>query len=481
MNYSNDTIPNAGGTSQPVWTPFPTNSLPAPMRNYAEEAAAAIGCDVAMLAVPMLPVVAAAIGASRRLFVKGHAEDAWEEPAILWSGIVAPSGSYKTPALKKACGPVKKIQSRLFTEWKAQTANAEKGQGKDIPPPPRVMASDVTIEALAVLLQANPRGLLYQTDEMSRWLGSMDLYKDRGAGAARGKWLEVTEGDELTVDRKGSPVPVHVKYPAVSITGGIQPRILPGMLTAEDAAAGLDARILFAAPPMMPTRWSDRIISPETSAEYRTTIERLFKLRLAGDDPRMLTLTPEAKRLLVRFFDENGVVLDEEHEESRRAFLSKNVRTALRIALVLRVVRSVADLPLADPDDPDPDESWRDVADPVEACDMAAGVEIAQWFVRERDRLKATIADPKAVERDRLAGLIRNRGGEVRPRELMRQNSKRFPTAAAAEAALRDLAEAGLGKIEVVRPGPTGGQPTTIFKLAAAAMPADHAAAENPF
>ena len=90
----------------------------------------------------------------------------------------------------------------------------------------RVIVSDTTVEALAPLLQANPRGLLLFRDEIAGWLNSMGQYKN-GRGDDQAKWLEVHGARALRIDRKtGDDHFIYVERAAVSVVGGIQPGIL---------------------------------------------------------------------------------------------------------------------------------------------------------------------------------------------------------------------------------------------------------------
>src|SRR5262249_23238583 len=87
------------------YQPFPVNALPAPLAEYVREGALALGCDPAYLALPVLAVVASAIGNTRRIRLKGD----WEEPAVLWTGLIADSGTLKSPAWDKGVGPLFRI------------------------------------------------------------------------------------------------------------------------------------------------------------------------------------------------------------------------------------------------------------------------------------------------------------------------------------------------------------------------------------
>ena len=88
------------------------------------------------------------------------------------------------------------------------------------------MAQDVTIEATQDILQDSPAGILYYSDELSGWFGSMDKYSGvRGSAKDRAFWLESYNGGSYTVDRiqRGT---VFVEHLSVSMLGGIQPETI---------------------------------------------------------------------------------------------------------------------------------------------------------------------------------------------------------------------------------------------------------------
>jgi hypothetical protein len=133
-----------------------------------EESAAAIGCDPALVALPLLAALAAAIGNSRRLTLKGD----WTEPALLWCVTVVESGTRKSPALDAALRFARERQATAFAEHavevqKYKAAQAAGGDKAEPDPPKRCLVADVTVEALALRLQESPRGLLLERDELS--------------------------------------------------------------------------------------------------------------------------------------------------------------------------------------------------------------------------------------------------------------------------------------------------------------------------
>ena len=104
-------------------------------------------------------------------------------------------------------------------KWKDEVAQAiEAGQGAppkpaqalDIKPfvAPRLYVNDSTIERLAPLLEARPRGIIYIADELARLFLNMQRYSN---GSDREFWLEAWDGGSYVVERQGRP-PIVVPY-----------------------------------------------------------------------------------------------------------------------------------------------------------------------------------------------------------------------------------------------------------------------------
>jgi hypothetical protein len=252
----------------PPWRPFPTAVLPPPIRDYVEAGAHAMKCDTAYIALPMLAGLASAIGATLRITIK----PGWYEPAVVWASVVAESGTMKSPAQSLALQPLRVAQDwqldqlpELLRQYECDKAlyDADYGQWKrkgragGEPPPEkpqeprahRFIVNDITIEALAEILAANPRGVLAAVDELAAWLGGFDQYRS-GRGSDAAKWLSIYRAESLIVDRKTGPTKtVFVKRAAVSLAGTIQPQALRRSLGDEYFDNGLAARLLLASPP----------------------------------------------------------------------------------------------------------------------------------------------------------------------------------------------------------------------------------------
>jgi len=159
-----DAASSARVVGTPAWQPFPVGALPEPVGRYVQEAADSIGCDRAFVALPLLSVLAGAVGTSTRIQLKPD----WQEPAVVWTGIVGDSGTHKSPALNKATSflgeqdahEIRAFQDAIAAheiEQKQYEANLKTWQRKPNGFPPiepqapvcrRYVVSDVTVEAL---------------------------------------------------------------------------------------------------------------------------------------------------------------------------------------------------------------------------------------------------------------------------------------------------------------------------------------------
>lgn len=477
-------VPEAG-TPEPVpaFVPFPVDVLPEPVRSFVIEGAKAIGCDTSYVALPLIPAIAAAIGNTFRIRLKLG----WEEPPIVWTGIVGESGTMKTPAFRLAVKPTREAQKQAFKthkldvemfaaeylQYEAELAawkqKAKQGKASDDPPKkPEVPAavryhvSDTTVEALAPILRDNPRGVLLTRDELTGWLASFDRYagKGRGGGDAA-HWLSMFNGEAMTIDRKsGTPPTIHVPIAAVCLTGGIQPGRLAAMMSQEHRESGMLARIVFADPPRKAKRWTEAVVDPRTEAAMNSVMGRLFGLKMDCDEfdpadvfPRVVDLAPDGKVAWIAFYNEHA------HEQvslsgDEAAAWSKLEGYAARFSLIIHLLRWAA----GDPSVPDP-------LTPVDEKAVAAGVVLTRWFGAEALRVYATLAETEEERRVRqLVAWIERHGGKVTVHCLSHDNRKYKGKPEFARADLNLAALAGFGSWQLVQ-NPKGGPPTEVFQL----------------
>lgn len=447
---------------------FPVDTLPESIASFVRTGSSAFGCDPAMLALPVLTACASAIGNTRRI----HIRDGWDEPAIIWSVIIAESGSMKSPAFRLAVRPLQEIQNDAFKTYSEELENNQNQQKRyeadlaawkkkpngdppeapEEPAAPRCLVGDTTVEALAPILAPNPRGVLLARDEIAGWIGSFGRYSGK-ASADVSHWLSMFNADSITVDRKTGPQKIiQVDHAAVWVCGGIQPGIFRRELGQQHRENGLAARLLLAMPPRRPKRWTDEGIPPAEEAKYALLIEKLRELTPNPNteqfEPIKLHFSPAAKAVWAVFYDAHNLELSQLSGDLA-AVWSKMEAYAARLALIHHLVRGAG---------------GEEVGPTVDEESMLAGVALAKWFCHEARRVYQLLdEDEEQCEIRQKVELIKGLGGTTRVRDWQRQRG--FKTSEDACADLSLLDEAGLGEFMDEPIGSKGGRPSRVFVL----------------
>ncbi|QDV05618.1 hypothetical protein Poly30_11160 [Planctomycetes bacterium Poly30] len=462
--------PPVGTPQRASFEPFPAQVLPESLRRYASDGATSIGCDVSFVAMPMLSALATSIGAGWRIRLK----PGWTEPAILWTLLVGESGSAKSPAIKLALAPLQAAQSRAMEgfaaneaarkalraahlervdEWAKSGGDGDPPIEPELPPCPRWIMNDVTIEAVAKLLSEQPNGLLLARDEVSGWVKGFDRYSG-AKGAEVGQWLSMYDGDSLIVDRKSAGT-ICIPVASVSVTGGIQPRILRRVISGEHSENGFAARFLMARPPKLAALWTDVHVSDEVRSSVYATFQRL----LDGQDTaavctRFLELDDAAQARFIAFHDEQKretIELD----GILASMWNKHTATAARLALLLFLAREA--------------EEGREVDEKsrIDLWAVEGAIQLMRWFGVQARTMATELSETDAQRGDReLLEHIERRGGSVTARELVQNLRRLFPRVNVAEKALDALVATGQLTLDRPPAGPSGGRPSKRYVIA---------------
>ena len=304
---------------------FPIDALTQPWRDWLERASHGAGVTPGQVVIPLLGVASSLLGTARRV----RASRAWSEPLSLWTSVVGFSGSGKTPGLdvtKRALAIIERSRKHKLGElqrahdrrvetanaaskkWKAEVKEAvESGRPAPEMPPqamppgefvaPRLYASDATIERLAVLLQARPRGMVMICDELAGLFLNMGRYSN---GSDREFWLETWNGGHHVVERQGRPA-VTLDHLLIGMTGGFQPDKLARSFEGNDD--GIYARMLFSWPQEPEFRHLSNEVA-EVEPEFQTALMRLIDLPSEEDGVfvvRSVPLSGDAAEMFEQF------------------------------------------------------------------------------------------------------------------------------------------------------------------------------------
>ncbi len=482
-----ETVNRASGGKDPStgaggFVRFPVEALPWPLDRFVSEGAESLRCDPCFIALPLLSMLAGAVGNSRRIRIKRD----WSEPCLIWSVIVAHSGTMKSPAWELALRPMREAQHAAFVAYKAarevfdrdrmefdaaladwRKQGRKRGEAAPVQPvepvPTRHIVEDITIERLAEMLEEQPRGLLLAVDELAAWFGGFNRYAN-GKGSDAERWLSIHRAGPITSDRKSTAKKlIYVPRAAVSVTGGIQLATLGRVLRSREFIDnGTAARLLVAMPPRRPKQWTDAELSEEMQASLDHIVRQLLSLEFGLDEhgspvPITLPFTTEARTAFVRFFNQHNreqALLGDD----LAATWSKLEAYVPRLALLFHLVRVAAN----DPNIETPDA--------VDSQSLESAITLIRWFANEARRVYGLLGSGDDSEESRRRWLAieaaQQHGGRITVRELMRSRAG-FTLADDAEQTLNALVAAGLMWREQSSPGKAGGRPTVRFVLTA--------------
>lgn len=180
--------------------PFTPAELPPQLGAYPQLFAELTGIDPSILLSAAVAAAAAAI--TDRIQICGASSSSWFTQARLWTFVVAPPGSGKTPGQRAMLDPLWRLHRELDEQWRKEVAALEMSEDEPKRPPrPRVIVGDTTLEALSEVLADNERGVLIAAEEFDSWIGAMDQYRSGGIGRDRGEWLRLFDGGPHSIER----------------------------------------------------------------------------------------------------------------------------------------------------------------------------------------------------------------------------------------------------------------------------------------
>jgi hypothetical protein len=460
----------------PPASPFPIDVFPAKIQRYCRELSETMLAPTDFAGVSILTTAGAAIGQTVNIQVK----TGWIEPPLLFSVLVAPPGKTKSPVIRAVVRPLAEINERLreqskndWREWKRAKDNCEPGEDPGPEPPQhRKTVKDITREALALVLQDNPAGILCDPDEATSWVSSFNEYKSKGSD--RQFWLSIWSCSEISVDRKSRRESIQVKFPFASMLGSIPPAMLGVLGDDQGRNDGFLDRIIFVYPGLFPRQqWTDTELSNEVQADWGRVINRLCSTPMLGDGvkrPNVVTFSLEAKQRFVAWFNEiNDEMESPSFLESQAGAWSKLRAHAARFALILSRIRCASEMVPVESEILGGLISEFAPISPIELIDVEGAIKLATYFkshiLRVDHQMTGGLASPDA--RQIVNWIKRKKVKTFRSADIATDLRRFYDEPEKLVDALTYLAERGVirHRTETSDPGKKGRKPTPGFEV----------------
>jgi len=307
----------------------------------------------------------------------------FEVPPILWGGLVGEARGGEYRLVNTLIRPLKAVHGWLevryldqLDEYKAAMRRyrrrAMAGDPPERPKRIKLYTNEWTIKAIGRILSQQPeRGLLVDADWMMKFLLGTNIWQC-GRGKDLYRWLKLYDGDALKIER-GTAGFIFVRYPSVSIVGGLRPYGLREFWKkCVKRSSNLWSCFAWAEVPFMHDPDDDTRPYPHPRELLTITYYRLLKF------------PPVQHRL-----DEDGLQLWNEWERDfdRRIFsepldllrtvLIRTKERAARIALVLHWLQAAC--------------SKVPPSEVIPANTLGKGMELALWLEKQAEAIVATV------------------------------------------------------------------------------------------
>lgn len=292
----------------------------------------------------------------------------------LYMAMIGSSSVNKSAPLKAAYAPISNLNKELYEVYKREADNTSKDDKK--PKRRQLWTSDVTPEAIHILMRNNPHGITGKFDELRDKFDNMNRY-NKGDGLS--KELSFYMGEEASIDRVGADS-FLLSETYFNQIGGLQADFFAKYFLREDlVGVGYSSRWCFAyGTATKPKRGRKRALDNEIATAYNDNIVKIFREGEKHRD-KLFEFSEKAKELLDDFIfkqDMEAYKLSIENDKNVMIqVIRKSVIVAERIALLSHVIKI----------------NFDGVADYEISTDaMQYGIDVADYFVSSFARLLET-------------------------------------------------------------------------------------------
>lgn len=327
---------------------FPVSVFPTIFRDLINDLSRSLNFPPDYTGIAVLVALSTIIGTTVKVKVKAT----WYEYPALYCCLIGNAGSNKTHPINIVFSPLKEVDKvnhndfiaryKEFEEYK-KMSKEERSSMKEVEEPKltKSILTNFTPEVLDKRLNENPRGCTILSDEMPTFFELMNNYSK---GDQIGNYLTFWSNQPRTIDRVGSPVPIYLDIPYLSIIGGLQVRMLSNAFPMKKLNNGFFSRFLFAYPDIVIKQSiNDNESDPILFQKYADFIKGYYYNNVvseteSGLDSRVLTFTPEAKDFFYQWHKEYCALVNEHQKTIKGEIASKFDIHFVRLALLLQIM-----------------------------------------------------------------------------------------------------------------------------------------------
>lgn len=256
----------------------------------------------------------------------------------LYMAMIGSSSVNKSAPLKAAYTPISNLNKEFYEAYKREADNTSKDDKK--PKRRQLWTSDVTPEAIHILMRDNPHGITGKFDELRDKFDNMNRY-NKGDGLS--KELSFYMGEETSIDRVWADS-FLLSETYFNQIGGLQADFFAKYFLREDLiGVGYSSRWCFAAgTATKPKRGRKKALDSVIATTYNDNVATIFREGEKHRD-KLFEFSEKAKELLDDFIfmqDTKAYELSIKNDNNVMIqVLRKSVIVAERIALLSHAVK----------------------------------------------------------------------------------------------------------------------------------------------
>ncbi len=327
--------------------PFPFDIFPKELLNVINRLSESLHVEPELIASTMLTIISGAIGNTLKISPKSG----YEVALFLWLIIIADSGYGKSPIIQTLLKHVKQLQAKAYQDFQSelktyekQLRNANQDKSIDMPEKPKLkhrFVSDCTVEALAIVFENDGRGVNISLDEIEGLISGFNQYKGKGNDGQHYK--ELFNCQSWKIDRKSGVKFIHNK--GASITGGIQPKVMPKVFNTAFFDDGFIQRFLLLIAENRPLKFSRQAITEKTISYWIDLLNYCYAIPLILDEagfvkPKVLILSNKALDIYEKFYNDYGSKMPFLSDRAREFIPKLRAYYSLKFAGVLHVIEA---------------------------------------------------------------------------------------------------------------------------------------------
>ena len=284
-------------------------------------------------AMTFITLVGAMIGTN----VSIESRTGWVSHATLWVALSADKGRNKTESMSIIVDPINKWTNKQAVRYYAAKNEAEESSVKFEEKNPQFIVSDITFEALGMLLSQVENGVMMVQQELDSWVTSMTEYSD---ASKSNKWIGFHDNKSTSVNRV-TRKDIIIENPSCPVIGPIQPAILSKLMNDSDMVhSGFVDRLLIVNPDHEFRELPEEEMSQDIIDVYGEYIVDLFH-RVRAMESRKYRMNPQAKKQFMARVNQLRRMQDKEEIMSMRGFYDKISKYFSRFILIIHCYQDV--------------------------------------------------------------------------------------------------------------------------------------------